>query len=124
MKRPIAIPLALSALVLFGCRASTNSRLVATASRSTANERWRASGDYYALLEIVDTHIDPAWNGKVSRAEVVRYLGEGLHNSDEYPGAGPKTWVYPSHRPVPSGSYLFVEFGDDGFVKQVSWGSE
>ena len=92
---------------------------------SDAQERWETSGDYYALLELVDTYIDPQWNGKVSKAEVIKWLGgEGAHSEDEYPNAGPNFWVYSSTRPIPSGSYLFIEFGDDGFVKDVAWGSE
>ncbi len=89
-----------------------------------AGRRWRATGDYYALLELVDTRIDPAWNGKVSKADVVKYLGEGIQNPEGYPNAGPNLWVYSSRRPVPAGSYLYVAFTADGFVKAVSWGSE
>jgi hypothetical protein len=89
-----------------------------------AVERWRATGDYDALLELVDAHIDPAWNGKVSKADVTRYLGEGIHDPDGYPNAGPDFWVYSSRRPVPVGSYLYIAFTGDGLVKAVSWGSE
>jgi hypothetical protein len=91
---------------------------------SDASQRWRSTGDYYALLELVDTHIDPHWNGKVSKRDVVKCLGEGVHDPQLYPNAGANFWIYSSDRPIPSGSYLFITFGDDGFVKDVSWGSE
>src|SRR5580704_11014454 len=69
---------------------------------------WQKTGDYYALLKIVDAHIDPRYNGNVSEADVIKYLGDGSHDGDGYPGAGPNVWVYSSSRCIPEGSYLFV----------------
>jgi hypothetical protein len=85
--------------------------------------RYRQTDDYYALLQVVDEHIDPDWNGRVSKAEVLKYLGKGIDDPDLYPNAGPDFWVYTSTRHVPTGSYLFITFDND-VVKSVAWGSE
>jgi hypothetical protein len=85
--------------------------------------RYHQTEDYYALLQIVDEQIDPAWNGRVSKADVLKFLGKGIDNPDLYPNAGPDYWVYTSTRRIPEGSYLCITF-DNGFVKSVAWGSE
>jgi hypothetical protein len=85
--------------------------------------RYRQTDDYYALLQIVDEHIDPAWNGRVSKADVLKFLGKGIDNPDLYPNAGADYWVYTSTRRLPEGSYLFIAF-KDGYVQSLAWGSE
>ena len=87
-------------------------------------QAWREKDSYYALLEIVDAHIDPSVHPRVSKADVRKYLGPAVDSPDLYPNAGPDLWVYSSSRRVPFGSYLFVEFDKAGFVKEIIWGSE
>jgi hypothetical protein len=108
--------LAFAIFLCVGCGSS--------ATPSDAADRWRRSGDYYALLELVDRHIDPQWNDAVSKADVVKYLGNGIQNPDIYPNAGPNLWVYASSRPVAASHYLIVGFNNRGMVKDVSWASE
>jgi len=103
-----------------GCAASAPQDEVPSA----VYRAWREKGSYYALLEIVDAHIDPSVHSRVSKADVRGYLGPGADSPDLYPNAGPDFWVYFSSRRVPFGSYLFVEFDKAGFVKEISWGSE
>jgi hypothetical protein len=119
------ILLAIYLISLCGCSTTPASPLISAAALDDGpSQRWRTTGDYYALLELVDAHIDPEWNGKVSKADVAKYLGEGIHDPDGYPNAGPNIRVYESTRAVQVGAYLFIRFTDDGFVKSVSWGSE
>lgn len=88
-----------------------------------AATRWRATGDHYALYELVDRYIDPQQHEKVSKADVLRLLGEGIHDPEGYPNAGPDLWVYISDKRG-NGSYLYISFDKNGFVKDASWGSE
>ena len=87
-----------------------------------AYREWQETGSYYALLEIVDAHIDPFNKKNVTRQQVLHHLGT-RYNPD-YPGAGPKMLVYPSSRKVPYGSYLIISFDDSDCVKSIDWVSE
>jgi|GEM_PF-4482398 len=93
---------------------------------------WQDHRSYYALLEIVDAHIDPCGgyespcgeprSYRATKAEVRRLLGDSIDK--DYPHAGPDTWVYSSDRHVPLGSYLVIEFDKQGLVKEIGWVSE
>lgn len=110
----------LSLACISGCAGNrTNDAVPANVERN-----WREHGSYYALLEIVDAHIDPFNHRNVSRADVRKYLGDGIDDRDGYPNAGPNFWVYPSSRRVPYGSYLLVYFDDSGHVEEIGWASE
>ena len=86
-------------------------------------QAWHEHRSYYALIEILDTHINP-WGKPATKAQVRDILGPGGEGPDAYPGLGPNTWVYTSSRKVPYGSYCFITFGDDGKVKEIDWASE
>lgn len=111
---------AIVVLLVTGCAASVPPK----AAESDASQKWHADVDYYALLKLVDTRIHPRWNRNVSKQDVLEVLGPGIDDPNEYPNAGPDHWVYPSRRPIPIGSYLYICFDHEDMVKEVSWGSE
>jgi len=107
--------------VVAGCVSAPESRSKEPASE--VFQRWEKSRSYYALLELVDAYIDPLSN-KASKSDVEKYLGPGIDTPDHHPNAGPNMWVYPSIRRVPHGSYLIIEFDDQGMVQRIGWVSE
>jgi len=88
-----------------------------------ASRAWASSQSYYALLEILDAHLDP-WTDAADRATVRRFLGAPIDSPDGYPNAGPNLWVYPSSRRVPWAHILLVDFDADGRVLSLDWVSE
>ena len=86
-------------------------------------EAWRKHQSYYALIEIIDTYINP-WCNPATKADVRKYLGPGDEGPHGYPGASVDCWVYTSSRKVPYGSYCLITFGKDGKVKDIEWASE
>lgn len=110
----------LSLVCISGCAGNR----VADAIPAVVDDNWREHRSYYALLEIVDEHIDPRAHHNVSKADVRKYLGQGIDDPDGYPNAGPDFWVYPSSRRVPYGHYLLVYFDNTGHVAEIGWASE
>ena len=111
---------------LYGCTSPATPASEPTVTKAPADgavQRWRASQDDDALRELVDAHVDPAWCGRASKADVRPFTGTGIDDPERYPNAGPN-WVYPSVRPVPVGSSLCVEFTDDGIVPAVTRASK
>ena len=48
-------------------------------------DAWHNHRSYYALVEILDTHINP-WCNPATKAKVRKYLEEGDEGPDGYPG--------------------------------------
>jgi hypothetical protein len=116
--------LILTVLVISGCASSghrSSAELYAPAPE--VFHKWNEHQDYYALLEIVDAYIDP-FNHKATKADVLKYLGQGCDSPEGYPNAGPKTWVYFSSRRVPYGAILIIDFDDHDVVTEIGWVSE
>jgi hypothetical protein len=114
-------------LLLAGCKSSylayhTSGHWDSQVS-SDVMEAWRKHMSYYALVEIIDTYVNP-WCNPATKEEVREYLGQGDEGPDGYPGAGPDCWVYTSVRKVPYGSYCIIHFGKDGKVDNIEWVSE
>ena len=86
-------------------------------------EAWHLHRSYYALVEILDTCINP-WCNPATKDQVRKILGPGGEGPDAYPGLDSNTWVYTSSRKVPYGSYCFITFGEDDKVKSIDWASE
>jgi hypothetical protein len=84
-------------------------------------EAWHSERSYYALVEIVDTYIDPFIH-RATKQQVEALLG--IQREDGHPGAGPDCWIYSSSRQIPRGSYLCIYFDGDGEVREIEWISE
>ena len=114
-------------VVLSGCRSPDLAHHISgewdSAVSPQVMQAWRQHRSYYALVEILDTCINP-WGDPATKAQVRKILGPGGEGPDAYPGLGANTWLYTSTRKVPYGSYCFISFGDDDKVKDVSWASE
>ncbi|HEX5000635.1 MAG TPA: hypothetical protein VFY29_20595 [Terriglobia bacterium] len=111
-----------------------------SAARQTGSEdpvpestymRWRERRSYYAILEILDAHINPCPDEspcrtlparRATKADVARLLGSD--RDDGYPNAGPDMWVYPSDRRIGVGHYLMITFDRQGMVDGVGSASE
>ena len=87
-------------------------------------DAWHKGRSYYALLQIVDAHIDPDNYNTATKEDVRKHLGEPIDDPELYPNAGPDYWVYISSRRGPNGSYLIIEFDSQGKVKGIDWVSE
>ena len=113
--------------VLTGCRSSRLSHYETGEWKHSVSpdvmEAWRHHRSYYALIEILDTCINP-WCNPATKTRVREILGPGGEGPDAYPGLGSNTWVYTSSRRVPYGSYCFITFGADDKVKSIDWASE
>ena len=95
--------------------------IIGCASPSTPEERWRETGSYYALLELVDEHLERAPEGTLTRSRVREILGA----PGQYPGSPESgTWCYAGSRRVPWGHYLLIRFDPDGTVGGFEWVSE
>ena len=88
-----------------------------------ASRAWARSQSYYALLELLDAHLDPR-DHTVNRTTVRRFLGVPIDSPDGYPNAGPDLWVYPASRRVGWEHILLVSFGANGRVRSLDWASE
>ena len=88
----------------------------------TTSLAWRKHQSYYALLEIIDAHLDPNYH-EATKADVKTFLGEGIDDG-LYPNSGPDMWVYTSTRHVPHGTYLLISFDKHGVVKEIDWADE
>lgn len=84
---------------------------------------WKQHRSYYALVEILDSLINP-WCNPATKDEVRKILGPPGEGQDAYPGLAANTWLYTSARKVPYGSYCFITFGEDDKVKSIEWASE
>ena len=87
-------------------------------------EAWHRHRSYYALVEILDTHVQFWTYDPPTKAEVRDILGPRDEGPDAHPGIGPNTWVYWSRRKAPFGNYCFITFGEDDNVKSIDWASE
>ena len=88
-----------------------------------AFKAWKQDRCYYALLEIVDSHIDPNYH-KASKEDVRKYLGNDYGEGYPAPQKGAQTWWYSSTRQIPQGSHLLISFDSNNIVKTVNWVSE
>jgi hypothetical protein len=104
-------------LLIPGCTSSSSIDCVS----ADVMHGWKHRGSYYALLEIVETVIDPGV-GTMRKEQVQALLGK----PDElYPNAAANSGlVYSSSRVLPYGSYLFLSFDDRGILRGYDWGSE
>lgn len=125
MKRLLVF--ALLCVLLSGCRSPYISHHTSGKWDSSVSpdvtDAWHRHRSYYALVEILDTCINP-WCNPATKAQVREILGPGGQGPDAYPGLGSNTWLYTSSRKVPYGSYCFITFGEDNKVKAIDWASE
>lgn len=85
---------------------------------------WREHQSYYALIEILDTHIMTP-SHSATKEEVLKYLGPGEDDPEEgHPNSGPNVWIYPSNRKIPYGSYCMIFFDEEGKVSGIGWCDE
>jgi hypothetical protein len=91
---------------------------------------WTQYRSYYALIEILDTYLNPENITEATKEEVREYLGEpGRYFVDPNfgePAFEGNSWMYSSRRRVPIGSYLLIGFDDDGTTnpEKIYWVSE
>ena len=116
MKRSLILLL----LGLTGCQ---------TAGRATKNrisaevyERWRKDNSYYALIEIIDAHLDrPDWS-RATKQDVLRHLGKpnwGTIKQDPE-----REWAYQGMRHEPYQNKVIFRFNDEDELIETYWLSE
>lgn len=105
-------------LILFvGAIGCQSNRVAPDVSR-----RWHDQRSYYALVEIIDAHLDPQFH-RVSKQEVLTNLGTpnwGTINQDTN-----LVWAYQgSGRHIPQGDKVLFNFDTNGVLTSLDWISE
>ena len=83
---------------------------------------WQTKQSYYALVEIIDAHLDPSFH-RVSKADVERFLGSpnwGTVNQDTN-----RVWAYQGlGRHIPQQDKALFNFDTNGALTTIEWVSE
>jgi len=83
-------------------------------------EAWKKYRSYYALVEILDTYVDPE-NHNLKKEDVVKLLGR----PDPYPFDKERNFFcYSSQRKVSKPDYAIIQFDISGHVEQIEWVGE
>ncbi len=85
-------------------------------------ERWRKDNSYYALIEIIDVHLDrPDWS-RATKQDVLKHLGKpNWQTINQDPE---REWGYQGMRHVPYQNKAIFEFNDQGELIEIYWLSE